>query len=234
MMPDAQNRRMMRGEMFGSVPISVRNNLMGVTVAIEPGLNIPVNVRLERTRDWSGPALSQNFPRAQVRLMPDDEDLLHNLQLAGSIITDKIDPAPRLFLWDWWEGLKADLPLRTATWVAYACFVLLLGAVALLLVGRTYRVRSIALWGTAGLVLVSGVALVLLLAKIGDIRRTDEAVVMQQVVTAKNSPDAKSTDAFVIHAGLKVQVVDQVGGWLKIRLADGKVGWIESGGIERI
>ena len=74
MMPDAQNRRMISSEMFGSVPISVRSNLMGVTVAIEPGLNIPVNVRAERTREQSGPSANQNFPRVQVHLMPDEED----------------------------------------------------------------------------------------------------------------------------------------------------------------
>ncbi len=74
MTPDPQNRRIMRGDMFGSVPISVRSNLMGVIVAMEPGLTIPVNVRVERTRDQSGPQPGQNFPRAQVRLMPDEED----------------------------------------------------------------------------------------------------------------------------------------------------------------
>jgi hypothetical protein len=71
---DPQNRRMMRSDLFGSVPISVRSNLMGVTIGVEPGLTIPVNVRVERTRDQSGPTPSQNFPRVQVRLMPDEED----------------------------------------------------------------------------------------------------------------------------------------------------------------
>ena len=77
MMPSddaSTNRRFMNIQMFGSIPISVRSNLMGVTVPLEPGLTIPVNARVERTREQSGPMPNRNFPRVQVRLMPDDED----------------------------------------------------------------------------------------------------------------------------------------------------------------
>jgi uncharacterized protein YgiM (DUF1202 family) len=50
----------------------------------------------------------------------------------------------------------------------------------------------------------------------------------------KNSPDARSSDAFILHAGVKVLVLDSVSGWVQVRLADGKVGWIEGNSLERI
>jgi SH3-like domain-containing protein len=53
-------------------------------------------------------------------------------------------------------------------------------------------------------------------------------------VTVKNSPDAKSSDAFVLHGGVKVQLIDSVGGWSKVRIADGKVGWLEASAVEVI
>jgi SH3-like domain-containing protein len=57
---------------------------------------------------------------------------------------------------------------------------------------------------------------------------------MSQIVTVKNSPDAKSSDAFVLHGGVKVQLIDSVGGWSKVRIADGKVGWLEASAVEVI
>jgi len=41
-------------------------------------------------------------------------------------------------------------------------------------------------------------------------------------------------DAFVIHEGLKVTLSDALGDWVKITLADGKVGWIRGNECERI
>ena len=40
-----------------------------------------------------------HFERA-LRFLPADDDVRHNLQLANLQIVDRIDPAPRLFLWD--------------------------------------------------------------------------------------------------------------------------------------
>ena len=47
-----------------------------------------------------------NFERA-LRFMPNDDDLKHNLQLANLMIVDRIEPTPRLFLWDDWDGVKS-------------------------------------------------------------------------------------------------------------------------------
>ena len=75
---------------------------------------------------------------------------------------------------------------------------------------------------------------VILAVQIGEATSHENGVVMSAVVTAKNSPDQQSSDAFVIHEGLKVQVGDTVGGWTRITLADGKVGWILNEHVERI
>jgi SH3-like domain-containing protein len=76
--------------------------------------------------------------------------------------------------------------------------------------------------------------LAVLITRLGDVTRTDEGVVMSQIVTVKNSPDPKSSDAFVLHGGVKVQLIDRVGSWSKVRLADGKVGWLEGSAVEVI
>jgi len=45
-------------------------------------------------------------------------------------------------------------------------------------------------------------------------------------VNVKSAPDARGNDAFVLHRGVKVQILDSVNQWWKIRLVDGKVGWV--------
>jgi uncharacterized protein YgiM (DUF1202 family) len=54
----------------------------------------------------------------------------------------------------------------------------------------------------------------------------------QAILTAantyiKSAPDASSTDLYMIHEGVKLNIMDKVGEWSKVRLTDGKVGWVQ-------
>ena len=53
-----------------------------------------------------------------------------------------------------------------------------------------------------------------------------DGIIVESVVTVKSAPDNASKDEFVVHEGLKVRLEDKVDDWVKIRLADGKIGWI--------
>ncbi|MCB0732210.1 MAG: SH3 domain-containing protein, partial [Ignavibacteriae bacterium] len=54
----------------------------------------------------------------------------------------------------------------------------------------------------------------------------DYGILLSSVTTAKISPDKSSNDAFVIHEGIKFKIEDEVNNWVKIKLSDGKIGWI--------
>jgi len=173
------------------------------------------------------------FERAR-RLTPGDEDLQHNLLLANMMITDRIEPAPRLFFWDYWDGVKGAFSILQITWLTYLAYLAILALLTLMVLGRRYALRKAGLIGAIAMGLVCLFLVIVFVAKVGDLNATDEAIVMSQIATVKNSPDDKSTDAFVLHGGVKVWITDRVSEWAKIRLADGKVGWIERAAIEVI
>jgi len=174
-----------------------------------------------------------NYERA-LKQMPTDDDLRHNLQLANLMITDKIEPTPRLFIWDYWDTIKAGFSIEGITWLIYLLFVAVVTVSIVMMLARTYRTRKIALLGGA----VSGslmvFALVIFAARVSDLKGEDTAIIVGEIVMTKNSPDTKSTDAFVLHGGVKVEIVDRLNDWVKIRLADGKVGWAEKTATEVI
>jgi len=179
------------------------------------------------------PAAIVNYERAR-RLAPGDDDLRHNLQIANMMITDRIEPAPRLFVWDYWDGIKSSFSLASLVTVVYLLYALIAACASAFLLARTYRLRKISLLAGAGVLVVFLFFVVVLIARMGDITRTDEAVVMSPIVTVKNSPDPKSSDAFVLHGGVKLLLIDRVGDWSKVRIADGKVGWLEATAVEVI
>lgn len=53
-----------------------------------------------------------------------------------------------------------------------------------------------------------------------------QAIIFGPSVVVKVSPDSKSNSLFVIHEGLKVDVLSTNNDWIRIRLANGNEGWI--------
>ena len=68
-----------------------------------------------------------------------------------------------------------------------------------------------------------------------DYRKADGAVVTRPVTTVRSSPGSDAAkDLFVLHEGTKVKLLDEVGSWRNIELADGRQGWMKTEDLEVI
>ncbi len=174
-----------------------------------------------------------NYERAK-QLLPGDEDIQFNLQLANLQVTDKIDAVPKLFVYRWFDSLIAMFSLATMGWIVYTLFLLTLAAFAYFLFAPTYLQKRVSMF----IGFVFSAALILSMIGFGvqsyKESNTEFAIVMSDAANIKSAPDNKGNDLFVLHKGLKLQVLDSVNHWRKIRLADGKVGWIPEDDCEMI
>jgi tetratricopeptide (TPR) repeat protein len=174
-----------------------------------------------------------NYERAKV-LSPGDADVEHNLDLANLRTLDRLERVPEIFLINWLRTLAGILPFTVLVAVFVLSWVVLFVALAVMNVVPTGRLSTWMRWTVLGAIAFLVIFGALVLVQVLDQSGHDDAVILAQVVTAKTSPDQQSSDAFVIHEGLKVKLGDEVGGWVKITLSDGKVGWIQPGQCERI
>ena len=71
----------------------------------------------------------------------------------------------------------------------------------------------------------------MLVVKLNKEYNVKDGILVETAVVVKSSPDFSSKDSFQIHEGLKVRVEDHVDDWVKIRLNDGKIGWINEKSI---
>ncbi len=65
-------------------------------------------------------------------------------------------------------------------------------------------------------------------------KNNKEAIVFAETSTVKNAPTFNSEEVFILHEGTKVIVLDVLDNWKKIKLADGKQGWILSKEIKEL
>lgn len=179
------------------------------------------------------PAAILNYERAS-RLDPNDEDVAYNLRLANLRIIDRIEPLPLLFFVKWWRSL---VNLASGDVWGILAIALLWGAAAsggVLVSTRLLTVRRLTFWFGALTLFCSICAFVLMSQRDAIERDANQAIVFLSSAPVKSAPDAQSTDLFVLHEGVKVYILDTVGAWKKIRLADGKVGWMMGDGVEVI
>jgi tetratricopeptide (TPR) repeat protein len=174
-----------------------------------------------------------NFERAKL-LSPDDEDIDFNLQVANQYVVDSIQELPGLFFVRWWNSLVNSQSTDTWAVVSIISFILTLVLALFYFFSRISDVRRISFWAASALIVITMFTWSFAAKQKSRMVDHSHAIVMQPTVTVKSSPSEKGTNLFVVHEGLKVEITDQLGDWLEIKLADGNKGWLLSESIERI
>ena len=169
-----------------------------------------------------------------LKLSPSDEDIKHNLNFAHLSTVDRIQPLPTFFLFEWWEGILGSFTENGWAYIVFVLYLLVIFLAAGYFYARSIIQQKMILFSGVAALFILAVSISLLVVKINRDATVKSGVIVEQFVTVKSSPDPKSTDAFVIHEGLKVYLEDKLDEWVKVRLADGKVGWIEKNYVEQI
>lgn len=174
-----------------------------------------------------------NFERA-LKLDPKNEDIQFNLELANLSVVDKIITPPQFITTKLFNDVKKVWGLRTLTFLTIGFYYILTTIVIIKIVTRRRTVQRI-----VNIILVPAIILFLAFASIFVIRIQESntsryAIVLADKIDVLSSPGAQSTELFSLHEGLKLKVEEIREEWAKIRLADGKVGWVRKDQFEII
>ena len=169
-----------------------------------------------------------------LKLDPSDEDIQHNIAFVNRKIIDKIDAVPETLFAQWWRKVTDLMTERQWAVLSIIGSFLLFLSIGAYLFARSGGLR------TTGFVTFWISIIVIVFSVIFANRQKEkatqhtEAIVMDLVVDAKNAPNASGKNLFVIHEGLKVQITNEMNGWVEIRLPNGEKGWIAQNSIEKI
>lgn len=168
------------------------------------------------------------------KLDPGNEDVNFNLRIANLKITDKIEPIPELFYKRWYRKLIESFSVDK--WSRFGLAFLCLGLIAGLfyVVSKNLLLRKTGFWLGIVFIFVSLFSFLFAWQSYDDIMHRKEAIIFTPTVTIKSSPDEKSIDLFVLHEGAKVELIDNIGNWYEIRIANGSVGWLMASSVEKI
>ncbi|MBR3074713.1 MAG: BatD family protein [Bacteroidales bacterium] len=159
-----------------------------------------------------------------LKVDPSYTDARFNLEFARSQVQDRIEEVPEFFVEAW--GRKACWLLPSNVWAVLCIlfFALTLAMLLLFLLGRG-GTRKAGFFAGIITLLLCLLCLDFAFWQRTDARKRDSAIVTEAVTEVKSSPGS-GVSLFVLHEGTKVKLLETVGDWENIELADGRQGWL--------
>ncbi|MDD7318667.1 MAG: BatD family protein [Prevotella sp.] len=175
-----------------------------------------------------------NYERALL-LSPGDDDIRFNLQLARSKTIDKIASESEMFFVTWYRSLVS---ITNVDGWACVSLVTLLSALCLAFVyifSSRIWLRKIGFFLGLAMLLVFVASNVFAYRQRAMLVNRTGAVIISPSANVKSTPEAGSTDVFLLHEGTKVEIIDDsMRDWKCIHIANGKEGWVTTKVLERI
>ncbi|HMR15043.1 MAG: tetratricopeptide repeat protein [Confluentibacter sp.] len=174
------------------------------------------------------------FYEKALQLSPNDTDITNNLTMARNMTIDAIDVVPEggftklinnatnTLTFDGWAKLSVVLVF---------CFVTLF-----LIYYFAYETlkKRLAFISSLTALFFMGLSLLFAFHKYNLDKNDQPAIVFSKESKVKSEPNFRSNESFILHEGTKVQILDTVNNWKKIKLQDGKTGWISSEDIKAL
>lgn len=167
-------------------------------------------------------------------LDPNDAEILNNLSYAQNMTIDAIEPMPQTSISRIVASVKNILTFDQ--W-AYAAIIFMFLFVVLYLAFYFFQFadkKRIAF--IASMICLLSMALSILFAVIQhrDFTQNRPAIIFASETAVKEEPNNRSNTLFDLHEGSKVFVEEELDEWNKIRLADGKNGWIPATELRKL
>lgn len=167
-------------------------------------------------------------------LSPNDSEIKNNLGYAQNMMLDAIEEVPKteiaqaydkvinLFTSDQWAYIAVTLVLFFV--LAYLTYYFL----------RSANQKRISLITGIFSLTLGLLSILMSYLQHEQYRKDNPAIVFSKEVRVSSEPNGSSETIFSLHEGTKVNVLEELDGWEKIRIADGQTGWLLGENIKHI
>jgi len=161
-----------------------------------------------------------------LKLNPLNEDVKNNLIFAKRLALDTIEEVPKTVFQRFNKNYLQKLSYNE--WAIVVVLFSFLTSLLFLLFYFGYSSTRKRIYFTT-----SGISFIVLIFSLfitynqySQAKNKKEAIVFVEKTEVRNAPTLNSEAIFTLHEGAKVFVLDTIDNWKKIRIADGKQGWI--------
>ena len=164
-------------------------------------------------------------------LEPGDREIQNNLRFARNMTLDAITPLPQTDLQRFYKRLVFALSQEGWTYAGIFFVLLFVSTYVFFLGSKTPNKKRIGLITSLASLMLAVVCTTLSYLQYRAYHEDQPAIIFAREIPVRSEPNERSTSAFLLHEGTRVQVLDSLDQWRKIELADGQNGWITAESI---
>ena len=169
-----------------------------------------------------------------LSMSPGNKDFKFNLELANTMVLDNIEPLPKSI----GQKFNKNIILRFTyeTWAKISVSLAFVFALLFLLYHFSYSTGKKRIYFITSILTVIFVTVSLFFSFKNKhyVENNIEAIVFSGQAQVKSAPTNSSEVYFELHEGTKVLVMESLDNWKKIKIADGKMGWIKVSDLKEI
>ncbi len=179
-------------------------------------------------------AHSNYYYEKAKQLAPSDKDIKNNASFAQMMKIDAITPLPENTFSKTFNNL---ISLLTIDGWAFLTVILVILFVTLFLAyyfSSYTRSKRLYFIGSLLSIFLAIFSVVFAYNAFAKAQKNNYAIVFAAESQVKSEPNLASTNAFLLHEGTKVLILESIKDWQRIQLIDGKDGWIPSTDIKEL
>lgn len=168
-----------------------------------------------------------------LSLAPNDKDILINYGFAKQTRVDKIEAIPQGVLKKFYKKLM-NFPIDFWGYIALiGSLLFVLGFVFFYLsTDPTKRKVFFGIWVLS--IFIAICALSLAFSSVSFKKNHVYAILFEEEISVQSEPNLRSEQLFKLHEGTKMQLLQNVDNWTKIKLEDGKTGWLTTKSFKKL
>lgn len=167
-----------------------------------------------------------------LKLNPKNDDVKNNLVFAKRLALDNIEELPKSIFQKINENYLQKLSYNE--WSILSVAFCILGSLLFLFFYYSYNSSKKRLY-----FILSFISFILFISSLFITynqyqysKNNKIAIVFSEEAEIMNAPTLNSEEIFKLHEGTKIVVLDSIDNWMKIKIADGKQGWIISNEVK--
>ena len=172
-------------------------------------------------------ASSVYYYEKALQLNPNDKDIIDNLNLVNNTLLDEIDPITTPLIKSMLNSLSNIFYFETWGYISIVFSFLVIALFLSYYFANSSRIKRLTF------VLLCMSSIFMLASLINGNKGYDNyinneyAIIYSYETNLKTEPNNRSETLFLLHEGAKVQVIENYNNWIKIRLVNGQVGYIQ-------
>lgn len=169
-----------------------------------------------------------------LQLSPNDQDIRFNLEFANAMVLDNIEPLPKSLGQKFIELIV--LRFTYETWAKISVSLAFVFAILFLLYHFSYSTVKKRIYFVTSILTVILVTTFLFFTFRNKhyVDNNISAIIFSSQADVKSAPTGSSDVYFELHEGTKVLVLETLDNWKKIKIADGKMGWINAADLKEL